>query len=283
MMNYYVGRNLLESLGFVQGIETNRIHWRFIGNNFEFSPDSNEYKEFTEFLSSKEGQDILNSHRNMARIMLCGTECGLNQELVLSLRKTDYAHTAFIWHDYYQKHKDVFAQNLINHNQFCYPNSFCLHLIIETTDHKIVQTNISSRKRNDYPNTICYTIGEQLEPCDLEEADFVGHWIRRALGEEFGIPEQELDKLVDDNSFRALGLYCEKDIFNYALLCVARTKCCFLDFYNTVINTIDKDEIETVECVDRDDIPYILNKIERGACYHPSTWMRLIIYNSYME
>ena len=280
-MGCYVGQNFLDSLGFTKGLETYQIRWRLIDERFEFPPNSNESREFDSFLSSKEYQNMVLSHHNMPRLMLCSVECCPSKELILTLKETDYTHTTFIWHNYYQRHKQSFAQNLTNRVLIHYPNSFCLHLLIETDDKKIVQTTISSKKQNDYPNTICYTIGEQLEFADLKSDDFVDHWIRRALCEEFGILKEELEKIVDDGSFRVLGLYYEKDIFNFALLCIVRTRLCFADFYSTIKTTIDNDEIKAVDYIDCDSIPHLLKKLESSSGYHPSTWMRLSIFNSY--
>ena len=282
-MNYYIGQNFLEPLGIEHGLELYQIYVKYIGEKFEFTPNSDESRDFDRFLSSREYQNIVVGHRNMERLMLHGVEYRNDKEIVLILKKTDYAHTFFIWHDYYPRHRELFVQQLINNNQQLLPNSLCLHLLLETSDKKILRTTISSKKNNDYPKSLCLSIGEQLELNDLNNNDFFTHWIKRALCEEFGFMQEKVEEFVDADSSRVLGLYFEKDIYNFAFLCIAHIKCSFSDFYNTIKDTIDNEEIETVDYIDRECALEILKKIEEGAYYHPSTWMRLSIYNRYVN
>lgn len=108
-----------------------------------------------------------------------------NPMLTLQLRKSSWSQCQFVWHNRYygEEHakemQELWRYGIISEHMnsgLCvanYPNSFCLHLIIETKDGNVVITEISREKSNDYPTTKAVSIGEQLELADfIDKKDF---------------------------------------------------------------------------------------------------------------
>ena len=168
-----------------------------------------------------------------------------------------------------------------------YPNSLCLHLIIETKDGNVLITEISKEKANDYPTTKAVSIGEQLELSDFLEQkdfqeDFVTEWTRRAVCEEFGLSEKQYQKVFDQNSLRVLALDLEMDIYNFSLACTIRLRQSCEEFKRLVGSTIEQKEISDIQEMEPADIPAVLlgypqNKDE----YHPSSYLRLLLFYLY--
>lgn len=123
-----------------------------------------------------------------------------------------------MWHNRYYgeenavEKQDLWRESIISEHMNSglrvanYPNSLCLHLVIET-----LITEISKEKSNDYPTTKAVSIGEQLELSDFVDQrdfqeDFVTEWTRRAVCEEFGLSENQYAEVFDERSLRVLSL-----------------------------------------------------------------------------
>ncbi len=165
------------------------------------------------------------------------------------------------------------------------PNSLCLHLIIETSDHKVVLSKISTGKRNDNPDTWAATLGEQLEADDFRNAnnfyeDFVSGWVKRAFIEECGLSPEDYYAIVNEKSIRVLGVDFESDRYNFSLVCVVQVNYPFMDYYEKIKSTMDNNEAIELKGIDISEIPTYLvqykNEKERKE-YHPSTFLRLLL------
>lgn len=168
--------------------------------------------------------------------------------------------------------------------EVCYPNSLCLHLVIETTDGDVVKTRTSSKKKNDYPARWGCSISEQIEMVDfLDETGafrqgFVVQWVTRAIKEEFSLAEPDLWDIFDQNTIRVLALDLEEDIYNFALVCTVKLKIPFDTFHKQVRPNYDKSEIADIRSLPLEDIPTILfHYTDNNHEYHPSTYMRLYL------
>ena len=241
-----------------------------------------------------EHSDFVSKTKSLPKCMLLQYDSD-ERSLRLKVGKTDWHYCQFVWHHRYDGNqnaescqKEWVNRMVFEHlsgvsDQIQYPNSLCLHLVIETFDEKVLMTTISPNKGNDYPKTKAFTIGEQLEQEDLNDgADFVKTWVRRALNEEFGVSEEALDNLFDISSLRVLSLCLEGDIFNFALVCTIKTRQKLDKFRRGIC--IDKSEISSLSEITLDAIPGILNGYPYNQNeYHPSSYMRLLSFYLYKK
>ena len=179
-------------------------------------------------------------------------------------------------------------------------NSFCLHLIMISSNGKVILSKISKVKSNDYPSTWAATIGEQIEREDFIDvstgetrSDFVSWGVKRALMEEFDINENEitergeneLDSYVDMNSLRVLSVDFEGDIYNIALTCAIKLKINAAQLQSAKGILIDGNENSTEfkECSPKEVREILLDYPKNSSEYHPSTYLRLLMYHLYTE
>lgn len=175
-------------------------------------------------------------------------------------------------------------------------NSFCLHLILISRSGNAILSRISNVKSNDYPNTWAATIGEQIEREDFLDDmtgnvrnDFVVRWVKRALKEEFDINEEELtdrgtnelEEYVDMDSVRVLSVDLEGDIYNFALTCSVKLKITAEQLCDIKGVIIDGNELkkEFKECSIRGARKILLEYPNNYLEYHPSTYLRLLMYH----
>ena len=109
------------------------------------------------------------------------------------------------------------------------PHSLCLHLVIVTSDEKVVTTTISNNKSNDYSESIAVTLGEQIEDTDFLKTtgfyeDFIERWVKRALKEEFGIDGSQYIYITGKDSINVLSFNYEGDIYNISLMVVLKDR-----------------------------------------------------------
>ena len=147
-----------------------------------------------------------------------------------------------------------------------FPNSFCLHLVVVTADGKVVMNRISGNKSNDYPYTLAATVGEQIELSDFNAGTdynnrFVDRWIKRAFYEEFGMPEDPFDRVVDADSARVLAFVEEGDIYNVSMVTVITLNYSAEDFsrYLAAALILDK-EFDSLVFLDVKRIPEELSR-----------------------
>ena len=235
-----------------------------------------------------------------------------NQKIEIRLRATQWSRLQFSWDllrniDTYNRpiiHKNskeierLFVSALKQEQNPFLINSFCLHLIMVSSNGKVILSRISNVKANDYPSTWAATIGEQIEKEDfyIEETgearkDWIAHWVKRALWEEFDISEEEytnqeineLEAYVDMNSLRVLSLDFEGDIYNFALTCVVKMKITAEQMRNIKGIHVDGNEntLEFKEISEKDIRDILLHYPENSSQYHPSTYLRLLMYHLY--
>lgn len=277
----------------VRLVEYDPIPFEFVDEELQAEYDAFEMSE--EFRLTKAlGNDL-------PRFMLTRYGSNFNKTrptLTLNLRKTTWGHCQFIWHrfqgqDNGQEQQVLWREKIVTEHMMSglrvanYPNSLCLHLIIETEDGKVLMTVISKEKRYDYPTTKAASIGEQIELADFLDRgdfqeDFVTEWTRRAVCEEFGLSENQYDQVFEEKSLRVLSLDFEMDIYNFSLVCTIRMRRNCEEFKKLVNSTIEQKEISDIEDLPVEDIPDILlGYPENEKMYHPSTYLRLLLFYLY--
>lgn len=187
---------------------------KYDGDSFYFSDDKFA-KSFSEFESGNYMKGVRKMQNDLPRYMLERFNSNFNKNtplLSINLKQTRWAYCQYVWNRY-RGQENAAEKNIQWHNQIIseyfdnglkiakYPNSFCLHLVIETADGKVLITEISQEKSNDYPKTKAVSIGEQLELADfLTPRDFcdnfVGVWAMRAVCEEFGLSTTDRKSVV---------------------------------------------------------------------------------------
>lgn len=210
------------------------------------------------------------------RLMLTCRPVALTDDnaLCIKLKKVKWSQLQFFWNkilttDIRKRYiDDFFDAGLIK-----YPNSFCLHLIVLTNDNKVLLTENSTNKSNDYSKTSAVSIGEQIDKEDIKniDEDCAYYWVKRALNEELNVKEWDFNR--ENIHFVAINL--EGDIVNYAFVCIAKLQ---LDSENLTdrLSTdarIDN-EFKHIDFIKVDDIPKEL--INNTRQYHPSSKIRMI-------
>ena len=254
--------------------------------------------EFDSFENSKEFRKVKALGNDLPRFMLTRYGSNFHKDmpiLTLKLKRTTWGHCQFVWHrfDGQENGKEmqvIWREKIVTEHLRSglrvvnYPNSMCLHLIIETKDGKVLITKISNEKRNDYPTTTAVSIGEQIELADFIqqtdfEEDFVSAWTRRAVCEEFGLSETQYDTVFDNRSLRVLALDFEMDIYNFALVCTMKMNRSCEEFKQLVNSTIEQKEISDISELHPSEIPSILMKYPVNKKeYHPSSYLRLLLF-----
>ncbi len=246
-----------------------------------FRFDDEYQNEYNSYLLTDNSAAIIKRHDNMPRYMVESYQKNHNPKdpvINIRLKRTDFLQNLFAREVYKSGKEDKILRILYNES-FIWSNSFCLHLIVQTKDDKIVLGKTAVVKSDDYPGTWAATIGEQIERTDFCDNkgnirdDFVDRWIRRAVSEEFGITGSEnFDEVFDSDSARILGLTFEADIGNYSLPVIINTKQRAEDFEREISETIQREEIGEYKMIDVDEIPAILVRYnDNKSKYHPST------------
>ncbi len=215
-----------------------------------------------------------------------------NSRIFLTVRSTTYSMASFWWNRV-RNHPDVrksMAESVFAQDDTFYPNSLCLHLILETLDGQLICTRISNNKKNDYVRSIAVTLGEQLSEIDFGENrsynnSFVEQWIKRALIEEFGFHNAEYEKYVDTSSYRVFALSYESDIYNFALPVYVRLRMDYqglLTYVNSMRVSIDEfTEIIPKTAAEALEITRSWSREAEREKYHPSSFLRALLYAMY--
>lgn len=256
--------------------------------------------DFLDFYNSPQFVDVIRKGNNLPRFML--KQCSKNydknnRKLLLSFGRTEWSQTSYIW-DRFGKSKgsEVNSNNLMheysidvrsgNSSAPYLPNSFCMHLLLETMDNKVVLSLISQSKRNDNPGTWAATLGEQLELEDFTDGNnfhdnFIVRWLQRAFQEEYKLDENMYADLVDESSLKCLSVNFESDRYNFALFCTVQLRYTFDTFYDKVRVLLSTEEASKLRALNIEDIPDILigyrNEEDRKK-YHPSSYLRLLLF-----
>ena len=221
------------------------------------------------------------------------------RSLILNLRRTDWNQTSFVWKKFLQSPDELmiqYSKGISNGTgaEPYLPSSLCLHLVVETSDSKIVLSHISNKKSKDYPGTYAVTLGEQLELEDFYEKgeikdSFCINWLRRAFREEYNMTKEEYALMINEESFRVLSVDFEADRYNFALCSIVKSKCSFDDFKAYFERKLDKNEADGLYPLSYEEIPSILLSYkqkgkndelsrEKMECqFHPSSYLRLFL------
>ncbi len=251
---------------------------------------TDEKKEYEKYCGSSEFIKTMAAGNNLPTVMVSGYKMNYDKNsprLLLELKRTEWSQTSFFWKkcgedDNYLKEQ---VKKHFNKDGPIQPHSFCLHLIVETSDRKIALGKISKNKFNDYPNTEAATIGEQIEIEDflVEGKDdfndnFVVAWVKRAFLEEFGISSDQYNDLVNESMIRVLGLNFEGDIYNISLATIVRINYSAENFKKELSKTFDEKEIIELRFIGYDEILEILLNYDTNKLqYHSSTYLRLLL------
>jgi len=273
-------------------------------SNYDDDPyvfDENLKESFDAFEKTKYLKDIQKVGNDLPRYMLTRFGPNFNKEkplLTLQLKKTFWRHCQFVWNRFVEEedaeakrilwHESIIGEHLKNNLRVVnYPNSLCLHLVIETSDGGVLITEISKQKKNDYPSTKAASLGEQIELSDFVDyhdfqQDVVSEWTKRAVCEEFGINAAQYEEEFIPTSLRVLSLDFEMDIYNFALVCTIKMRNSCEQFRNVVNSTIEQKEISDMFQIPLENIPGILMKYpDNNKEYHPSTYLRLLLFYLY--
>ena len=273
-------------------------------------------KQYNQFIDSAFARKCIEQGNNQPRFAAIQIEPGFNKrenKVAVHLVRTNWLSLQFSWN--YLRLLDAHNEPIVdkpyltqiqtmigdvfldvNQSNTFLINSFCLHLILETNDGKAILARISKSKQNDYPVTWAATLGEQIEREDFYNTsdnsfypDFVWRWVKRALHEELRIDETigeeglpEIEEYFDTKSLRVLSVDFEGDIYNIALTCVLRLRMDFEQFIANKSIWMDREEateFRTCNLAEIHDI--LLNYPGNIHEYHPSTYLRLLMFHLY--
>lgn len=258
--------------------------------------------EYLSYLEKDETKNIQRIGNDLRRYMITRAKPNanrINPGFVIDLKATYWNQTSFIWGKAKAdvSWKKTTIEEQLRHNITPLPNSLCLHLIIETSDQKVIVSGISEAKSNDYPQRKAVSLGEQVEALDFRDSkdiqeEFITKWVQRAVMEEFGLDDENYNKLFDSSSIRVLGFNLEGDIINYSFPTLIRMKVDCATLHNFVKNSVDGKEISGFYCIDPKEIPGIcvnakiysvkdksgIPKEDNSNEWHPSSYLRLLLY-----
>lgn len=257
-------------------------------------------EDYKAFKSTESFTKIINDGNNLPRVML--NKCSVNfdkhnRKLLLSVGRTEWSQTSYVWDGFGKAKGDEVDSNSLMKEYVSgivsgdkadpyLPNSLCMHLLIESRDNKVVLAHISESKRNDNPGTWAATLGEQLDIEDIIDGknyidNFLSGWLKRAFKEEFKLDDKMFEDIVNESSLRCISVDFESDRYNFALLCTVKLRYSFDDFDEKVKVLISTDEANRLKGISIDEIPEILFAYadeERRKEYHPSTYLRLLMF-----
>ena len=109
------------------------------------------------------------------------------------------------------------------------------------------------------------------------------------LPEEFDItdmpkygPDSEFDEFVDKKSLRVLSIDFEGDIYNIAITCIIKLRASFNGFIDNKGIWADSEEsTELKACNLQEFRDILLNYPNNSKEYHPSTYLRLLMFHLY--
>jgi hypothetical protein len=170
-ISWGLGQTVMSCPNLQDGWETKSISFEvdnslynldFLNNYDQLLKDRNLNKEYKKYVQKEFYKEFTT---DSDRLMLTKRPVAMTDDNALSikLKKVKWSQLQFMWNkllvpENRKKYiKDVFEDGFIK-----YPNSFCLHLVVITNDNKVLLTEISNNKSNDYPNTWAVSIGEQL-------------------------------------------------------------------------------------------------------------------------
>ncbi len=150
---------------------------------------------------------------------------------------------------------------LAREREILFPNAFCLHLIVVTSDGFLLLVHRSARLAYN-ANVWSLSIEEQLASEDINSStsrQMFSKWAHRLLHEELGLTEDD----VKDTEIRALSVFLEGDVLNCAIAAVA-----FLPLDSRSLDTV----IRAGHSPDKefDDWRYVREDELLGELLHPT-------------
>ena len=235
-------------------------------------------RDWLEYKSTDKFKAIIKKGNNLPRFMLKG--CSKNfdkkdRKLLVSLGRTEWSQTSYVW-DKFGKYdgSEVDSNELMNEysrgitsgNELepYIPNSFCMHLLIETLDNKVVLSRISQAKVNDNPGTWAATLGEQLDLEDFTDGNnffdnFVMRWMKRAFLEEYKFDENVFNDAVNEETLKIISINFESDRYNFSLFCTVQLRYTFDTFNKKIAPTLATEEAIEVKGININENPLTLS------------------------
>ena len=282
-VSWGLGQTVMSAPNLRDGWETSQIKFEVDNNLYNFEIFKNyinlpfknrnlndEYKQYLE----KEFFEKFTTDSD--RLMLTNRPTAMTDDnaLCIKLKKVKWSQLQFMWNKLLNTEvKKELINDMFIKNRISNPNSFCLHLVVKTSDSKILITKNSSNKENDYAMSWAVSIGEQIDKTDVKniDDDCAYNWVKRALNEELCIKEEEFDK----KGIHFLSINLEGDIVNFAFVCIVEI---FLDSENLRDRLYTEsrmdNEFKELDFIEIDDIPSEL--INETRKYHPSSKIRMI-------
>ena len=195
------------------------------------------------------------------------------KNLNLELQSCRYSQIQFYKDNVICNERNNLIKTTISGLSISYPHSLCLHLIVITSDRKIL-TTLRSESVNYYPLTWSVSLEEQLHESDFLDGNHnvLNRWLKRFLIEEVGIDEDDFDI----SNFRILSVFLESDIMNCSLCGILKLelKSEKLKDIFEVRPKIDK------EFIDWDFLSYeeLIEELKRSTKnYHPTSNYRIFM------
>ena len=257
-------------------------------------------RDYWNFMKSGSFKEVIRKGNNLQRFMLKSCVKNYdknNRKILLEIGRTEWSQTSYVWDHFGKISGDETGSNDLMKEYSCgiksgsasdpfLPNSLCMHLLIETMDNKLILSQISESKRNDNPGTWAATLGEQLELEDFTDGNnyhdhFISKWMRRAFLEEYKMDDSNYQDLVDESSLKCISVNFESDRYNFSLFCTVQVRYTFEAFCKKVKILLSTDEASKLQAITLNDIPGILlnyNNPNRRGDYHPSTYLRLLLF-----
>jgi len=163
--------------------------------------------------------------------------------------------------------------NLINSLEVDFPHTLCLHLIVITSDNKILRT-FRSPKVEHYPETWSCSIEENFSLKDLEGNITLYNCCKRLLWEELAINDEK----YDEKDFKILSVFLEAKVLNISLCGVI-----YLKINSQNLNKILKNqpridyEFSDWDFLDFKEDSLISELVYPMKFYHPTSGFRLLM------
>lgn len=281
-ISWGVGQTVLSAPNMRNGWETSDIRFEVDSSLYSFEMLKYLHPSFKSRNLNEEYEKYLKNEfpkkftTDSDRLMLQEKPVAMTDDnaLCIKLKKVKWSQLQFMWTKLLTDEiKKEVIDRVFNNKMIIHPNSFCLHLIVKTSDGKILVTENSTNKDNDYAKSWAVSIGEQIDKEDVKDIDddCAYYWVKRALNEELCIHEEEFNT----KGIHFLSVNLEGDIVNFAFACVVEI---FLDSENLISRLCSESRIDNefkhIEFIEIDDIPKELIKSSRE--YHPSSKIRMI-------
>lgn len=246
-------------------------------NNREYALPSQYTKAFKTFYKSRFKEKRFKD--DSQKFMLAKNPIAFSDSpsLSIDIRPTRYSHIQFFRDEVatVPAKCNLLIDDLIKGSQFAgFPNAFCLHTVVVTSDSKILLTK-RSPKVVYYPGTWSGSVEEQMSSEDVQQGakSAARHWGCRLIREELGLGDDAFRK--DD--FRILSVFLESDILNVSL-CAYVELLLDADKLDTHLRHAPRTDYEFTEWtfIDLDKKTLLSELFHPTRYYMPTTGYRLL-------